>query len=56
MGDVTFQKHNVTIRRSEAGNHRAQAFVERANRNLAKRLFSHHYTQEMITMIDQGFG
>lgn len=49
MGDVTFQKHNVTIRRSEAGNHRAQAFVERANRNLAKRLFSHHYTQEMIT-------
>jgi len=49
MGDVTFQKHNVTIRRSEAGNHRAQAFVERANRNSAERLFSHQYTQEMIT-------
>jgi len=43
MGYVTslFQKHNVTIQRSEAGNHRAQPFVERANRTLAERLFSH---------------
>lgn len=51
MGDVTslFQKHNVTIQRSEAGNHRAQAFVERANRTLAERLFSHQCAQEMIT-------
>ena len=33
MGDVTslFGKHKVTIQRSEAGNHRAPAFVERAN-------------------------
>ena len=33
MGDVTslFGKHKVTSQRSEAGNHRAQAFVERAN-------------------------
>jgi len=33
MGDVTslFEKHKVTNQRSEAGNHRAQAFVERAN-------------------------
>lgn len=44
-----FQKHNVTIQRSETGNHRAQAFVERANRTLAERLFSHQYAQEMIT-------
>jgi len=51
MGYVTslFQKHNVTIQRSEAGNHRAQAFVERANRTLTERLFSHQYAQEMIT-------
>ena len=51
MGDVTklMKKHNVTIQRSEAGNHRAQAFVERANRTLAERLFSHQYAQEMIS-------
>ena len=51
MGDVTslFGKHEVTIQRSEAGNHRAQAFVERANRTLAEKLFSHQYAQEMIT-------
>ena len=43
MGDVTslFGKHKVTIQRSEAGNHWAQAFVEK--------LFSHQYAQEMIT-------
>jgi len=50
MGDVTslFEKHKVTIQRSEAGNHRAQAFVERTNRTLAEKLFSHQYAQEMI--------
>lgn len=51
MGNVTslFQKHNVIIQRSEAGNYRGQAFVERANRTLAERLFSHQYAEEMIT-------
>lgn len=28
---------------------KAHAFVERANRTLAERLFSHQYAQEMIT-------
>ena len=50
MGDVTviLKRHNVVVQRSEAGNHRAQAFVERANRTLAERLFSHQYAQEMV--------
>ena len=51
MGEVTklMNYHNVKIQRSEAGNHRAQAFVERANRILGERLFSHQYAQEMIS-------
>ena len=51
MGYVTklMERHNVKIQRSEAGNHRAQAFVERANRTLGERLFSHQYAQEMIS-------
>ena len=51
MGEVTklMNYHNVKIQRSEAGNHRAQAFVERANRTLSERLFSHQYAQEMIS-------
>ena len=51
MGYVTklMESHNVKIQRSEAGNHRAQAFVERANRTLGERLFSHQYAQEMIS-------
>ena len=51
MGYVTklMSRHNVKIQRSEAGNHRAQAFVERANRTLGERLFSHQYAQEMIS-------
>lgn len=51
MGSVTrlLERHNVKIQRSEAGNHRAQAFVERANRTLGERLFSHQYAQEMVT-------
>ena len=41
MGHVTsLMKRHVIIQRSEAGNHRAQAFVERANRTLSERLFS----------------
>ena len=51
MGDVTkiMKTHNVTIQRSEAGNHRAQAFVEQANRTLAEKLFSHQYAQDMVS-------
>ena len=30
-------KHKVNFQRSEAGNHRAQAFVERANRTLGEK-------------------
>ena len=39
---------SVKIQRSEANNHRAQALVERANRTIAEKLFSHQYAQEMI--------
>ena len=51
MGYVTklMERKGVKIQRSEAGNHRAQAFVERANRTLGERLFSHQYAQEMIS-------
>ena len=42
-------RHKVKIQRSEAGNHRSQAFVERANRTLGERLFSHQYAQEMVS-------
>ena len=51
MGHVTklMKRKGVKIQRSEAGNHRAQAFVERANRTLGERLFSHQYAQEMIS-------
>ena len=49
MGHVTnlMKRPNVIIQRSEAGNHRAQAFVERANRTLSERLFSFQYGKEM---------
>ena len=49
MGRVTslMKRHNVIIQRSEAGNHKAQAFVERANRTLSERLFSFQYGKEM---------
>ena len=47
-GQVTklFEKHGTSIRRSEAGNHRAQAFVESANKIIGERIFSHQYAQE----------
>ena len=50
MGHVMrlMERKGVKIQRSEAGNHRAQAFVERANRTLGERLFSHQYAQEMV--------
>ena len=49
MGHVTslMKRHNVIIQRSEAGNHRAQAFVERANRTLSERLYTFQYGKEM---------
>ena len=51
MGSVThlMDKHQVDVQRSKAGNHRAQAFVERANRTLGEKLFSHQYAQEMVS-------
>ena len=50
MGNVTtlMEKHGVKIQRGQAGNHRSQAFVERANRTLSERLFSFQYAQEMV--------
>ena len=50
MGSVTtlMKQHGVSIQRGQAGNHRSQAFVERANKTLSERLFSHQYAQEMI--------
>ena len=47
--NTLMKKHAVKFQRSEAGNHRAQSFVERANRTLSERLFSHQYAQEMKT-------
>ena len=49
FGNVTtlMNKHKVNFQRSEAGNHRAQAFVERANRTLGEKIFTHQYAQEM---------
>ena len=50
MGGVTtlMEKHGVKIQRGQAGNHKSQAFVERANRTLSERLFSFQYAQEMV--------
>ena len=50
MGSVSklMEKQKVSIQRGQAGNHRSQAFVERANKTLSERLFSHHYAQEMV--------
>ncbi|KXJ06312.1 uncharacterized protein LOC110234463 [Exaiptasia diaphana] len=50
MGDVTklMKKKGVRIQRSEAKNHKAQSVIERANRTLSERLYSHQYAQEML--------
>ena len=50
MGKVNevMKKHNVSIKRGEARQHRAQAIVERFNRTLAERLFRHQYAQEIL--------
>ena len=49
FGNVTtlINKHKVKFQRSEAGNHRAQPFVERADRTLGEKIFTHQYAQEM---------
>ena len=50
-GAVTkvMSSRGTTIQRSEAGNHRAQAFVERANRTIGEQIFSHQYAEEAVT-------
>ena len=45
----TMSSHGTDIQRSEAGNHRAQAFVERANRTIGEQIFSHQYAEEAVT-------
>ena len=51
MGSVSklMEKQKVKMQRGQSGNHRSQAFVERANKSLSERLFSHQYAQEMVT-------
>ena len=46
--NTLMSKHNVTVQRGEVGNHRAQGIVERFNRTLSERLFSHQYAQELV--------
>ena len=50
MGAVTqeMDKHKTFIRRGRVDVHRDQAIVERFNRTLAERLFSHQYAMEML--------
>ena len=50
MGKVNevMKKHGVSIKRGEAGQHRAQAIVEIFNRTLAERLFGPQYAQEIL--------
>ena len=50
FGNVTtlMNKHKVKFQRSESGNHKTQAFVERANRTLGEKIFTHQYAQEMV--------
>ena len=42
------EDHDVHIQRGDPKNHRAQAFVERADRTLAEKLYSHQYAQLML--------
>jgi len=51
FGDVVklLNKNNVKIRRGIPDVHRQQALVERFNRTLAQRLFSHQYYQELLS-------
>jgi hypothetical protein len=41
-------KREIKIQRGEAGNHKAQSIVERANRTISEKLFTHQYAQEML--------
>ena len=43
--NVLMSKKGVTVQRGEVGNHRVQGIVERLNKTLAERLFSHQYAQ-----------
>ena len=48
-GDTTklMEKHDVIIQRGDPSQHRSQGIVERFNRTLADRLFSHQYHKEL---------
>jgi hypothetical protein len=50
IGELTkiLNKRNIKIQHGEAGNHKAQSLVERANRTIAEKLFTHQYAQEML--------
>ena len=57
FGDVVklLNKNNVKIRRGIPDVHRQQALVERFNRTLAERLFSHEY-ENCTMMLDRASG
>ena len=42
------KKHNVSIRRGQPNQHRAQVIVEKINRTLAERLFGYQYSKEIL--------
>jgi hypothetical protein len=50
MGEITkvAKLRGIKIQRGEAGNHKSQSLVERANRTISEKLFAHQYAQEMI--------
>jgi len=50
MGELTkiLNKKDIKIQRGEAGNHKAQSIVDRANRTISEKLFTHQYAQEML--------
>ena len=52
MGVVSklMTQHNVKIRRGRVNIHRDQAIVERFNRTLSERLFSHQQAQELLLL------
>ena len=41
------EKHDVIIQRGDPSQHRSQGIVERFNRTLADRLFTHQYNKEL---------
>jgi hypothetical protein len=51
MGAVSqaMKGRSIKVQRGEAGNHKSQSLVERANRTISEKLFSHQYAQEMLT-------